>query len=124
MNIVVDTNILIDHLRGGDAWEKNIAILPHSAVLILPSVILCELYSGKSSADQANAGKITRLLSFFQIADMNTAIAKRAGTIYRDISQTLDVPDYIIAATALELGAPVLTANKKHFRQVPGLQLW
>jgi predicted nucleic acid-binding protein len=37
--------------------------------------------------------------------------------------QTLAIPDIIIAATALEVGFAVATANRSHFERIPGLEL-
>lgn len=50
--------------------------------------------------------------------------ADRAGDlarIYRRSHHTLDVTDYVIAATAEELAAPLWTRNTKHFPMFPAL---
>lgn len=39
------------------------------------------------------------------------------------LSHGLQLGDALIAATALEYGLPVLTANTKHFGQIEGLQV-
>lgn len=67
--------------------------------------------------------KIKNILHYLQRVELTEEIAKRAGELYRDISKTLQVPDYIIAASALTLGGRVLTLNKKHFQQIPGLAI-
>jgi len=38
-----------------------------------------------------------------------------------NLTHRLGAADYIIAASALELGAKVLTLNAKHFKQIPHL---
>ena len=40
------------------------------------------------------------------------------------IEGRLDMPDSLIAATAIELNLPLFTYNIKDFRYIPGLQLY
>jgi predicted nucleic acid-binding protein len=37
------------------------------------------------------------------------------------LSHGLEIPDALIAATALELSLPLYTLNDRHFRMIPGL---
>lgn len=49
---------------------------------------------------------------------MNGVIARRAGSLksaYARKGQTLDLPDMIVAATALEHGLTLMTDNRKDF---------
>ena len=124
MKLVLDTSILIDHLRGGDKWKKILKTLEEEAEFFIPTIVFFELYSGKSSQDPKTSHRILNLVNAFQRIELNEKIATRAGQIYRDINKTLEVPDYIIAASALELGATVLTLNRKHFEQIPHLGLY
>ncbi len=48
-------------------------------------------------------------------------VAERAGRIRRESG--LDLADAVIAATALHLGVPVLTRNRRGFDRVPGLEV-
>jgi predicted nucleic acid-binding protein len=64
------------------------------------------------------------LLSYFEVQDLTWNIAKRAGELYRNGTHHMEFPDYIIAATALISGAQVVTLNRKHFSQIPDLQLF
>ncbi|NTU46030.1 type II toxin-antitoxin system VapC family toxin [Candidatus Roizmanbacteria bacterium] len=123
MKIVVDTNIIIDYLRGGTAWEEFLTHADPKAELYLSTLVVFELFSGKITIKTEVAKKIHAFLSYFEKVDVTEKIAERAGKIYRDISCNLDVPDYIVAATALEMNAAVLTLNKKHFSQIPELRL-
>lgn len=36
----------------------------------------------------------------------------------------MQVLDYIVAASALQIGRVVLTLDKKHFEKIPGLNLY
>lgn len=124
MKLVIDTSILIDQLRGGTRWENLLSNIEKEAELFLPTIVIFELFSGKSTIDKDVIQRINKLLSFFQKIDFSETIAERAGRLYRDISKNLEVPDYIIAASALEIGGTVVTLNRKHFEQIPHLSLY
>lgn len=124
MKLVVDTSILIDHLRGGMVWRDFLAGVEKDSEFFIPTIAIFELYSGKSTKDSLVSHKVISLIKLFQKIELTESIAKRAGEIYRDLSMTFQVPDYIIAASALEIGGTVITLNRKHFQQVPGLSLY
>lgn len=124
MKVVIDASILIDHLRGGRVWRKFLKEAGPETELYLSTIVIFELFSGKSMENPNVLTKVAKLLKLFETIDFDVSIAKRAGQLYRDISETLDVPDYIIAASALSIGGMVLTLNKKHFQKIPGLDLY
>lgn len=124
MNYVVDTSILIDYLRGGSIWEQFLLEFEKNGKLFLPTIVIYELFSGKSSKDPANTRKITKIIDYFQKIELTEKIARRAGELYRDVTSKLDVPDYAIAASCMEVSGTVVTLNKKHFQQIPGLAIY
>lgn len=125
MKLVIDTSILIDHLRGGLLWKNLLdEIEEKNSELFVPTIVLFELFSGRSTRQSTASVKINKLLRDFQRIELTEEIAKRAGELYRDIKKTLQVPDYIIAASALEMGGIVVTLNRKHFEQIPHLALY
>lgn len=119
MKFVIDTNILIDKLRGGTKWDEFLNVLDDDVELYLPSIVFFELFSGISSKKEDITNYILSLKKLFHLVDMTLEIAKRAGEINRDMAENLEAPDYIIAATAIEIGAQIVTLNKKHFSQIP-----
>lgn len=92
--------------------------------LFLPTIVLFELYAGKSANDELVQKSITSLVQKLQKVDLTEDIAAEAGRLYREINIHLQSPDYIIAATARRLNAHVLTLNRKHFSHIPGLELY
>lgn len=124
MKLVVDTSVLIDHLRGGKILQQILDQLSEDDELFISSIVFFELFSGKSSAKKLVAAKIYNLVKNFQKIELDDDIARRAGELNRDVTAKLEVPDYIIAASALNIGAAVLTLNQKHFRQIPHLPLY
>ncbi len=124
MKLLADTSILIDKLRGGYHLDKFWEKADRDAELFLSTIVLFELFSGKSSKDTEIVKKIKVLLEYFHSVEVSEAIAKRAGEIYRDDSSKLQVPDYLIAATAIEIGAEVVTLNRKNFTKIPGVRVY
>jgi predicted nucleic acid-binding protein len=125
MKLVFDTSILIDALRlKKEAREVIVNIEKTDHELFLSSIVGFELYSGDSSRKPDQVKRIKDFLKYFEVVEINLDIAKRAGEIFRDIDKDLGVPDYIVAATALEIGASVVTLNTKHFSKIPGLSIY
>ena len=125
MKLVFDTSILINALRlKKEAKEVLAQFEETSDELFLPSIVGFELFSGESSSKMDQIKKIKEFLSFFEIVDLTWEIAENAGIIYRESIKGLEVPDYIVAATAMEIGASVVTLNIKHFSKIPGLAIY
>lgn len=125
MKLVFDTSVLIQALRLHQGAVKLFETLDASEeTLCIPSIVGFELFSGQSSKDSLAQKQLKALMDYFEIIDLDWRIAKRAGEIYRSGLHTLEVPDYIVAASALEAGGEVVTLNKKHFELIPGLALY
>ena len=104
---VVDTDILVDHLRGHRRLQVERA-------LAYSTVSRAELFAGTDSV-----AVIRTLLDALVEVDLDRTIAETAGGIRR--SRGLAMPDAIVAATALGLGVPLVTRNARHFRGIAGL---
>ena len=124
MKLIADTSIVIDDFRGGPHWRNFLHTLTEDVELYLPTVVLFEVYSGSSTRDREGINKVKRVLGHFQSIQLTEQIAQRAGELYRDVSHGLGVADYIIAATALDIGADVVTLNRKHFEKIPGVRVY
>jgi predicted nucleic acid-binding protein len=107
--VLLDTDVLIDHIRG----RKRVQV--HGASVSV--VTRAELFAGREREEPAVEALLGRLAEI----DVTPDIARRAGRIRR--STGLDVPDAIIAATALKLDMTVMTRNRRHFERVSGLTL-
>lgn len=124
MKVVVDSSIIIDYLRGGKKWDDFIDSVERNTQLFLPTVVIFELFSGNSTRNRHNLQKMITFIHEFQRIDLNESIAKAAGELFRDGKIKIQAADYIIAASALEIGGAVLTLNQKHFQQIPHLPLY
>ncbi len=126
MKIVVDTSILIDYLRGGKRGVRFIGEIEgdDDSELFLPTIVVFELFSDQSTKSPIVVTKILNLLKFFQRIELTEEIARQAGQLFRDTKKTFQVPDYIIAASALQMNAVVATLNTKHFEQIPNINIY
>ncbi|MDQ4133018.1 MAG: type II toxin-antitoxin system VapC family toxin [Actinomycetota bacterium] len=109
-DVLVDTDIFIDHLRGAAQ------LLPGRHRLHYSVITRAELFAGATGTDLA-----TRVLAPFREVPVDRAIAERAGRLRRESG--LRLPDALIAATALERSLRLATRNKQQFEQVRGLRI-
>ena len=93
--------------------------------LILSSVSYFEILQGMRNKVELQALKKMLAQRRAQLLPLTPAITVRAGALLEalTLSHGLGMADALIAATALEHGHAVLTANIKHFGAVAGLQL-
>lgn len=109
--ILLDTDVLIDHLRG----HRRLDLANPGWTISV--VTRCKLFSGRN-ADEMRLG---RVLNGLDELPVDRAIAQAAGRIRR--ATQLHAADALIAATALEHRMPIMTRNRRHFERVPGLTL-
>ncbi len=88
-DLLVDTDVFVDHLRGAQELEAKRHRLHYSVVT------RAELFAGSTASDLS-----AQLLAPFREIQVDRAIAERAGRIAREFGTRL--PDALIAATALE----------------------
>ncbi len=108
-NLLVDTDVLIDHLRG--ARELR----PGGHRLWCSVVTRAELLAG------GDERRIRSFLEPFEEVSVDREIAERAGRVRRQTG--LRLPDALIAATALERRFTLLTKNLAHFQRVRSLRV-
>ncbi|MCH7736767.1 MAG: type II toxin-antitoxin system VapC family toxin [Chloroflexi bacterium] len=113
---ILDTTLLIDHLRGHkEAAElvDNLALDGHRIGVCCVSI--AELYSGLGQDEQAAAGDLTDGLEYY---DVSREAAKEAGRYryeYARRGTVLSTADTLIAATAIAVEAILITSNVKDF---------
>ena len=120
MSALLDTNVLIDHLRNREPAVDFITKLPRKPAASV--VTLCELMAGARSRKEEEA--IASLACWIRFLNVDTAIARRAGEHIRQYGQShgIDDLDALIAATADHHGLALATLNVKHFPMFPRLK--
>ena len=109
-DLLVDTDVFIDHLRGARELKPGRHRIHYSVVT------RGELLSG-----DVGSVLVQRLLDPFRELVVGRRVAERAGRIRRQTG--LAVPDALIAATAIEHDLAVVTRNRRHFEPVKQLRL-
>lgn len=123
--VVVDTSVIIDHLRRsvGVSVLAKIERQRFGETLAVSSVTIQELYEGRSVADERKEKEMLAVLTGFKILPYTYNIAKTAGVINRKLKSPVDSFDAAIAATAMANHSPILTLNTKDFSRIPELEL-
>jgi predicted nucleic acid-binding protein len=122
MTILLDTDVLVDCLRGttaAQAWLERAA----EEAFQVPGVAAMELLMG--CHDQTDLQRTQKFLSTFDIVWPEAAEFARAYellTAHR-LSFGLSIPDCLIAAMALARSARLYTFNLRHFQTIAGLDV-
>jgi predicted nucleic acid-binding protein len=120
--MLVDTDVLIWHLRG---YAQATRRLDELGALTLSAVSYLEVLQGMRNKAELAAVKKMLQRRAATLLPLSEAITQRAIALMESItlSHGLQMGDALIAATALDHGLPVLTANVKHFSAVKGLKI-
>ncbi|MFA4873603.1 MAG: type II toxin-antitoxin system VapC family toxin [Patescibacteria group bacterium] len=121
---LLDTSVLVDYLR---RYAPAVAYLDsllskaqdeRSGGAAVSFATALELYAGvRTKRDQQIASS---LLAHFSVRAADNAIASKSIAIMQEYLHAtgLDIPDCIIAATAIVKGYTLLTRNVKHFQPI------
>jgi len=122
VDVLLDTDVLVDCLRGTDEARKWLAA-NQATSLVLPGIVAMELVQG--ARDKSDLARVTRFIERFAVAWPNDAEFRLAFELLTSLglSTGLGIPDCLVAAAALSRGATLLTFNRKHFEAVPGLMI-
>lgn len=112
-NVLIDTDVLIDFLRGKEKAREFMVSLAGDADIICSSITVAEIHAGMKEQERA---KTEELLDSLTIIDVTRQIAEKAGSYRRTIrSHALELDDCMIAASAYLKGAALATGNAKHY---------
>ncbi len=118
--ILVDTDVLIDFLRG---HRKAVTLVKtHSARIVLSSIVVAELYAGVRG--KSEFAVLEDFVSLFHVVPVTTKIAKSGGLYKREFhkSHGVGLADALLAATTESESAELKTLNTKHYPMLKGLR--
>jgi tRNA(fMet)-specific endonuclease VapC len=120
---VLDTDVLIDYLRGGGPGRDLLEALAGTLAYRVTAVSAFELALGRSYA--ASPGPVRALVSV-PCLPLGRRSGLRAGALVHDLraaGRGIDMRDAMQAAICLEAGLPLVTRNARHFDRVEGLEV-
>lgn len=123
MTILVDTSIIVDHLRDDRrAVDLLTGLAGREERLWAATPTRTEIIAGLRSHELA---PMQTLFSVMSWVDITTEIADAAGELarrYHASHRGIDTVDYLIAAAAQSVDATLLTLNVRHFPMFPALE--
>lgn len=120
--LIFDSDVLIWFARGDKAAGRLVDSEPTRGV---SAVALMELLRGTRSRAEIKETRQFLAEQQFRVLPLTESIGYTAVSLIEQFAHSdgLRVSDAIIAATALEYGARLATANDRHFRMISGLAL-
>jgi len=120
--MLIDTDVLIWHMRGYEHARKVITDMERRHISIVTQM---ELVQGLRNKEEQRA--LHRFLDQkqFVVYPVNENISQHAVFLMEEwhLSHHMAIADALIAATAIEYGLPLLTANAKHYGFLSNLTL-
>ena len=124
--ILLDTNILIQYLKGLDSVVQRLQDASPRDVAI-PSVVAYELEYGTLKTGSARRREVASgLLAKFTQVPLDHDAAREAARIRVELEAqgvVIGPMDLLIAGTATSRGALLVTSNTSEFSRVKGLRL-
>ena len=112
---LIDTDVLVDHLRGVDKAYRFMQEIESRESTIFYSVISkAEIYSGIMPEEEESAASLFEAMEEVPIDGPTAEDAGRYRKAFLP-SHRLLLPDALIAASAKNVGAILVTLNKKHY---------
>lgn len=120
--MLIDTDVLIWYLKGNEKARKTIE---GQQRFCLSVVTYMELVQG-----MRNKGELTCLRQALHVWDaqilyLSEEISAKAMVYVEQhfLSHSLLLADALIGATAISYGMPILTANDRHYKVLPEIEL-
>lgn len=115
ISCILDTDVAIDFLRRRDYARDLLNHWAGEGLLAISTLTHLEIYQGMKTGEE---GATNAFLDGLVSVVVDIPIARRAGTMLgglRSKGMTIGIADAIIAATALQFGALLLTNNVEHY---------
>ena len=122
MTTLVDSDVLITHLRGQQVARDWLIEQRRVERLVVSAVTVAEVLGGMRSAERH---EVRDLIASFDCQPVSEQVAQRAGELrrtYRRSHAAIGIADYLIAATAKEHRLQLATLNVRHFPMFDGLR--
>ncbi len=115
VSCILDTDIAIDFLRRREYARELLNHWANEGLLAISTLTHLEIYQGMKAKEE---GPTNAFLDGLISVYVDVSVARQAGVLLRDLRSkgtTIGIADAIVAATALQLGVPLLTNNVEHY---------
>ena len=123
MSVLIDTPVIIDHLRADTRASALLERLFREEDRVWAAVpTRTEVLAGVRSHEREPMASLFEIVSW---VDIDAAVADAAGELarrYRASHSGIGTTDYLIAAAADSVGARLVTLDVKYFPMFPGLE--
>jgi len=114
-SLLIDTDILIDHLRKKrDALKFLSKEIEEGSLLFVSVISRVEIFAGMRRGEE---DVVKSLFDLITPIEVDVTIADKAGEYLKKFSKShaLNIGDAIIAATTSEMALKLITKNVKHY---------
>ena len=120
--ILCDTNIFIHAFNGNETTIAQMETIGLKEIA-LSAITLMELYQGMGN--KTELAQMKKKLRFYDIVQVDSHISKMAIELMEsfNLSNSLQIPDAIIGATAIFYNIPLYTYNIKDFNFMPNINI-
>ena len=121
--ILCDTSVLVEALRQNQVVTDHLNEIGFSNIG-LSLITVMEIYQGARSRTELN--HLEKWLSWFDWYPVTPMISNQACKWVKKyiLSKHIQIPDALIAATAVMNDLPLYTFNLKDFSYIPGIRLY
>jgi predicted nucleic acid-binding protein len=120
---LIDTNIIIEILKGNSQIIDQIKLLSNDERCISAITYGELIFGARNKAEQL---KLEQKLKELQIVNVDVRISKIFMNLIKNysLSYKLNIPDALIAASAIVTQSKLLTLNIKDFKYIPDIELY
>jgi len=127
INFIMDTDIVIEVLRGNEIVIQKIKNLPIDTIITITGLTVYELYKGiYIMGDRQKEQEVMDFIELVDVLQLNTAVEKKAGEVYANLKkrgEQINDADILIAAIVLKNNGVLITNNTKHFKRIENLKI-
>lgn len=120
--LVIDTDVVIDHLRQRTTTLRE-AVANYECALT--AITLYELNAVPQLSERQRE-LLNQLRELVEVLPFDETASQKAADTWRTLNesgQLIGIPDILIAGICLANELPLLTRNVGHYGRVPGLEL-
>jgi len=120
--LIIDTDVLIWYLRGNEASRK---IVEEQIPFSISVITYMELMQGMKNKEEMKTFQKQIQKWNVNIIQIDKEISSRAMFYVQEyaLSHSMMLADGLIAATVVQTGETLLTANDRHYKYIPTIEL-